>query len=127
MIVAAGIMGAFLVAWANSSFAQQSGIIVNQTASRINLAKESFVVENVWFYNSGGNKMDVTIRNTGDLAITISKIYINNTSVWSTGTVISKGSIVTISSITVSSTSGNVQNLWVHTQRGTDVKQDWKY
>ena len=127
MIVAAGIIGTFLVVWANSSFAFQSAQITNQTASRINLVKESFVVEDVWFYSSSGNKMSVTIRNTGDLAITISKIYVNNTSVWSTGQVISTGSVVTIPPIAVSSTLGHVQNVWVQTQRGTNIHQDWNY
>jgi len=86
MIVAAGIIGTFLVTWANSSFALQGAQIVNQTASRINLAKEGVVVEDVWFNGTSPNqKAYVTIRNTGDLAIKVDYIYVNNTKVWTAG------------------------------------------
>jgi len=127
LVAATGVIGAFLVAWSNSSFGLQSAQIANQTASRINLAKETFVVEDVWFFSSSGNKMNVTIRNTGDLAVTISKIYVNNSQVWSGSQSITIGSVATIPNIPVSSTSGNVQNVLVHTLRGSDIKQDWKY
>jgi archaellum component FlaF (FlaF/FlaG flagellin family) len=112
LIVAVGMIGSFLLAWSNSTFAIQQFTIANQTANRINLAKESFVVEDVWFYNSGGKKADITIRNTGDLAITISKVYINNTQAW-------------IPVITQWG-SGDAQAIQIQTARGSQAKQLWK-
>ena len=131
MIVAAGIIGSFLVAWANSSFAQQGGQIVNQTASRINLVNEGIVVEDVWFkcatYNPCTSpKADVTIRNTGGLAIKVAYIYANNTKVWTNGQTIATGTYATITTNTFNWQSGKIQSIWVQTQRGTNVKQDWK-
>jgi len=129
LVVATGVIGSALAAWSNYSFATQSSQVSNQTASRINLVKENFVVEDVWFYiKQPGNvySANVTIRNTGDLAITVSKIYVNNTQVWSTGKSIPIGSVVTIKDVPISWRPGDLQSIWIHTIRGTDVKQAWK-
>jgi len=130
LVVATGIIGVALLAWSNSSFAIQGMQISNQTASRINLVKESFVVEDVWFkidpYPNGDKYADVTIRNTGDLAVTISNIYVNNTRVWSEDQTITIGSVATIEDVPVDWSSGSVQSVWVETERGTDIKQEWK-
>jgi hypothetical protein len=128
MVVATGIIGSALAAWSNSSFAIQSSQISNQTASRINLVKESLVLEDVWFYTKPVNNpyANVTIRNTGDLAITVSKIYVNNTQVWSGNQIITIGSIATIPDVPVGWHSNSMQSVWIHTARGTDVKQVWK-
>lgn len=126
MVVAVGIIGAYLITWSNSTFAQQQAQIANQTASRINLIKETFVVEDVWFYNSGGQKADVTIRNGGDLAIKISKIYVNNTEVWTGSQVISKDTAAKVTGISVNWGTGKPQSIWIKTERGSEVKQIWK-
>jgi len=129
LVVATGVIGSALAAWSNSSFAMQSLQISNQTASKINLVKESFVVEDVWFYiKQPGNiySANVTIRNSGSLAITVAKIYLNNTQVWSGNQVISVGSVVTIKDVPVGWRSGDMQSVWIHTARGTDTKQAWK-
>lgn len=127
LVVATGVIGSALAAWSNSSFAIQSSQISNQTASRINLVKESFVLEDVWFFTeSGSPHANVTIRNTGDLAITVSKIYVNNTQVWSGSQTIPIDSIATIEDVSVSWGSNDVQSVWIHTARGTDMKQTWK-
>jgi hypothetical protein len=127
LVVATGVIGSALAAWSNSSFAIQSSQISNQTASRINLVKESFVLEDVWFFTESGSPYaNVTIRNTGDLAITISKIYVNNTQVWSGSQTISIDSVATIEDIPISWRSNDLQSVWIHTARGTDVKQAWK-
>ena len=132
MVVATGVIGSALAAWSNSSFAMQSLQISNQTASRINLVKENFVLEDVWFYTNPPSTpptnayANVTIRNTGDLAITVSKIYVNNTQVWSGSQTIAIDSIATIEDVSVSWGSNDVQSVWIHTARGTDVKQTWK-
>ncbi|MFY3741832.1 MAG: archaellum component FlaF (FlaF/FlaG flagellin family) [Candidatus Nitrosomirales archaeon] len=126
LVAAVGVMGTFLLAWSNSSFAAQQFIIANQTASRINLIKESFVVEDVWFYGSGLNKKaDLTIRNTGDLALTISKVYINNTQVWSVGQVITPDQTAKIT-VDTQWSSGDGQLILVKTARGSEAKQVWR-
>jgi hypothetical protein len=131
MIVAAGVIGSFLVAWANSSFAQQSGLIANQTTSRINLAKEGLVVEDVWFkcttYSPCTSpRADVTIRNTGDVAVKVTYIYVNNTKVWITGQSIPIGTYATITTNTFNWGSGKIQSIWVQSERGSNIHQEWK-
>jgi len=129
MVVATGVIGSALAAWSNSSFAIQSLQISNQTATRINLVKETYVLEDVWFYSKQPGSVqsaNVTIRNTGDLAITVSKIYINNTQVWSGSQTIPIDTIATIKDVSVGWRTNDLQSVWVHTARGTDVKQAWK-
>jgi hypothetical protein len=124
LVAATGVIGSTLVAWSNSSFSMQYLNISNTTNSRINLVRESFVLEDVWFYSP--NKADVTIRNTGDLAVTVTKVYVNNSQAWSGSQVIPIG---TGSRITVNNLSwgaGHLQSILVTTTRGGEVKQVWK-
>lgn len=125
LVAAVGIMGSFLVTWSNSSFTAQQVKIANQTDSKINLIRESFVIEDVWFYNQPPEKMNVTLRNTGDVAIRITHIYINNTQVWNGGQVINATKVAEIS-FSKDWNTGSPQSFWVKTQRGSEVKQVWK-
>lgn len=125
MVAAVGIMGAGLVSWSNSSFAVQQLNVANQAANRIDLIRETFVVEDVWFYDDDGKKGNITIRNTGELAVTISNIYVNNTQAWSGNQIIGMGDVATIT-LDVDWDSGNAQSILVKTARGSDVKQVWK-
>jgi hypothetical protein len=118
-------MGTFLVTWSNLTFAAQQGAVANQTSSRINLIKEDFVVEDVWFYTQGGSYANVTIRNTGDVAVTVSNIYVNNTQYWNAGQVIPIGGVAEIK-VQVPWGSDNSQSIWIKTARGAEVKQVWK-
>jgi hypothetical protein len=119
-------MGTFVLAWANSSFAVQQRDIADQTADRINLVKEGIVIEDVWFYIDGPDRYaNVTIRNTADLALTISHIYVNNTQVWNTGEAILIGEKEEIE-VELDWDAGAPQSIWVKTERGTEVKQVWK-
>ena len=118
-------MGAGLVSWSNSSFAVQQLNVANQAANRIDLIRETFVVEDVWFYDDDGKKGNITIRNTGELAVTISNIYVNNTQAWSGNQIIGMGDVATIT-LDVDWDSGNAQSILVKTARGSDVKQVWK-
>lgn len=119
------MMGAFLVAWSNSSFAAQQLTIANQTNSKINMINESFVIEDVWFYTDTFKYANVTIRNTGDLAITVSNIYVNNTQYWNSGQVIPIDGVAEIK-VRVTWGSDDLQSVWVKTARGAEVKQVWK-
>lgn len=125
LVAAVAIMGTFLVSWSSSSFAAQQLSISNQTDSRINLIKESFIIEDVWFYTQSGSFANVTIRNTGDLAIKVTHIYINNTQAWNTGEVIPIDGVAEIK-VATSWGSGYPQAIWVKTDRGAEVKQTWK-
>lgn len=42
--------------------------------------REAFVIEDVWFDNSGAR---IVVRNVGALTLTLAAIYINGTQVWS--------------------------------------------
>lgn len=125
LVAAVSIIGVALFAWSNSSFAMQQLTIANQTNSRINLIKESFVIEDVWFYDEPPKRANVTIRNTGDLAVTISNIYINNTQVWSGSQVIPIDGVAEIK-VTTSWGSDKQQSIWVKSARGSEAKQLWK-
>jgi hypothetical protein len=126
LVVAVAIIGAFLVSWANSSFAVQQLNIAEQTAGRINLVKEDFVIEDVWFYTEGPDSFaNVTIRNTGDLALTISHIYVNNTESWNTGETILIGEKEEIK-VELDWDAGAPHSILIKTERGTEVKQVWK-
>jgi hypothetical protein len=126
LIVATGIIGSYLVFWANSSFALQSLNISTQSADRINLIKESYVIEDVWF-KTGPASADITVRNTGDLGIKISRIYMNSTKVWEVGQTIAIGNYATINVVLpVAPGTNKPQTVWIITERGTEAKQAWK-
>ncbi|HLG37632.1 MAG TPA: hypothetical protein VI338_05820 [Nitrososphaera sp.] len=125
LVAAVGIMGAGLVAWSNSSFSITRQNIANNTDSKINMIRENFVVEDVWFYNDGIDRANVTVRNTGNVMIKISNIYVNNTEVWNAGQNINATKAYTIKT-TVDWGSNNLQSVWVKTVRGSEIKQVWK-
>jgi hypothetical protein len=127
MVAAVSVMGAALMQWSSSSFAAQQLEISNQANERINLIKENFVVEDVWFYqnSTGSHFANVTIRNTGELALTVSKIYINSTEAWDEGLVILAGDIDRIS-IETPWEADRPQSFWIITERGAEIKQTWK-
>jgi len=126
LVAAVGIMGSGLVAWSNSSFSITKQNIANSTDSKINMIKENFVVEDVWFYTqTGTDYANVTVRNTGNVVIKISNIYINNTQVWNAGQNINATKAVTIKT-TVDWGPNDLQSVWVKTVRGSEIKQVWK-
>lgn len=126
MVAAVSIMGAALMSWSSSSFAAQQLAISNQTDSRINLIKEDIVIEDVWFFqNATDQYANVTIRNTGDIALVVSNVYINNTEAWDSGLVILANSVGKIT-IQTDWQAGKPQSIWIHTARGADIKQVWK-
>ena len=126
LVAAVGIMGSGLVAWSNSSFSITKQNIANSTDSKINMIRENFVVEDVWFYTqTGTDYANVTVRNTGNVVIKISNIYVNNTQVWNAGQNINATASYTIKT-TVDWGPDKLQSIWVKTTRGSEVKQVWK-
>ena len=131
LVAAVSVMGVGILSWSSISFANQQREISNQTDSRINLIEESFIIEDVWFYtNATGNYANVTVRNTGDLAVVISYVYLNNTQAWNDGEVILIGDVATIDvpkiDLGIAWESDRSQSIWVKTERGADAKQVWK-
>jgi hypothetical protein len=140
LIVGVAVIGSFLVSWSASTFATQRVNISNEVNNRVNQINENYIIEDVWFY--GGNDMKVTIRNTGEVTMNVTQIYINNTKVWpmvpTTGQTVwtaaeeSKNpahksySQITVLDVSPVYGSGKPQTIWVHTAVGTDVRQTWK-
>ena len=126
LVVAVSMMGTFLVSWGNSKFASQEAIIANQSSARINQAQESFVVEDAWFFKNATNSYaNVTVRNSGNVGLTVSTIAVNNSLAWNRGAVITIGSVSQIT-IPVNWKSGDVQTLWLTTLRGSQITSSWK-
>jgi archaellum component FlaF (FlaF/FlaG flagellin family) len=57
--------------------------------------KESFVIEDVWFYNSP-KYVNITVRNVGSIDMEVVAIYMNGTTVWDGSQVIDVGETATI-------------------------------
>lgn len=128
MVAAVSIMGSALMTWTNQSFANKQLEISNQTDSRINLIRENLVLEDVWFYQNqtGFHFANVTIRNTGEIALTVSKVYVNNTEIQDFEPLIILADGIDEICIQFDWLPDRPQSIWIHTARGTDVKQTWK-
>jgi hypothetical protein len=126
LVSAVSLMGAFLVSWSSTSFASKQVGVSEEIDDRVNQISEGFIVEDVWFFtNSTSSYSKVTIRNTSDVAVTISHVYVNNTQAWNQGKVIQRSEVGAITFETAWS-DGSGQNVWVKTNRGTEVKQLWR-
>jgi len=126
LVSAVGIMGSVLLVWSNSSFAISRQNIANSTDTKINMIRENFVVEDVWFYSQAGTDYaNVTVRNTGSVAIKISHIYVNNRQVWDDGRMINATKAATIRT-EVDWDPDRLQSIWVKTSRDAQVQQVWK-
>lgn len=126
LVAAVSMMGAFVLSWSSSGYAAQR-VAVSETADdRVNQIREDVVLEDVWFFtNSTSSYAKVTVRNAGEVAIDVSSIYVNNTRAWNDGRTIAAG---TTGEMTFQSlwSAGSGQDVWIKTERGTEVKQLWK-
>lgn len=126
MVSAVSMLGAALVAWSSSSFAQQQVGVAEEIDDRVNQLNEGFIVEDVWFFsNSTSSYAKVTVRNTGDVVVTVSNIYVNNTQAWNAGEVIPSSGVGTITFESLWS-AGSAQDVWLVTARDTEAKQLWR-
>lgn len=126
LVSAVSLMGAFLVSWSSSSFASKQVSIAKSVNDRVNQIKENFVVEDAWFFtNSTSSYVKVTLRNTGDVSISVASVYLNNTKAWAGHQAVAKA---TTQQITFQSSwgAGKTQSIWVKTDRGSEVEQTWK-
>ena len=126
LVSAVSLMGAFMVSWSSSTFASKQLNISKSVDDRVNQIKENFVVEDVWFFtNSTSSYATVTVRNTGDVSLSISNIYLNNTQAWTGHQLIAKAGTQPIT-FQSSWGAGKTQTIWVKTERGGEAKQSWK-
>ena len=126
LVSAVSMLGAALVSWSSSNFALQQAGVAEEIDDRVNQLSEGFIIEDVWFYSDTGIKYaTVTVRNTGNVAVTISNIYLNKTQVWSDSHVIPRSETGAIT-FEADWSDGSPQNIWIRTERGTDAKQLWR-
>jgi len=122
VLLAAAVIaiGLSVVVWSNSAFsARQSGASAF-LSSRSESLKESFVIEDVWFYNSP-KYVNVTVRSVGSIDMEVVAIYMNGTTVWEGSQVIDVGETATIK-VTFAWQSGEYR-IVVATARGNQVRE----
>jgi len=119
-----------LFIWATSSFGVYQGSAGLWFSSRSEAMRERFVVEEVWFTDAGA-KINIYVRNVGDIDITIADIYINRTRVEagidpSLPLTLNTGRVIQIT-VTLSSMwgPGRVSEIVVATSRGSTVRGYW--
>jgi len=120
-----------LFIWANSSFGIYQGSAGLWFSSRSEAMRERFVVEEAWFTDAGA-KINIYVRNVGDIDITIADIYVNRTKVDRAQIypqlprILPTGQVVQIT-ITLSSmwSPGRVSEIVVATSRGNTVRGYW--
>jgi archaellum component FlaF (FlaF/FlaG flagellin family) len=80
VIMAAAVIsvGIAVVAWTNSTFAQQQSETGEFFSSEGQRMREKFVIEDVWF-NPSPRYVDVTVRNVGSVNMTIDRISFDGT------------------------------------------------
>lgn len=124
MTTLAIMMGTLVVFWASQTLGTYQGSAGVFFTNRGAALKESFVVEDIWFYSS--NKVNVTIRNVGAIEIKIVAVYLNSTS-YTVSETITVGQSKTIT-FTLSQTyvSTSVYFFIIATARGNKVTEFWK-
>lgn len=124
LVSAVAIMGSFLVSWSSSSFGKQQVDIGELADNRVNAVREEFILEDVWFYNSGGtDHVKMTIRNTGNVAINVTSFYIDS-SKFDPKRVIQAGKTDSID-VVYDWTAGLSYTIQVKTERENVLRQAW--
>lgn len=120
-------MGTIVVFWASQTLGLYQGGASVFFIQRGEALKESFVIEDIWFYSN--DKVNVTVRNVGAIEIKIVAIHINGT-VYSTNPLpvtINVGQSVTIKlTLTTPYDTSKVYFFVVATERGNQVREFWK-
>ena len=126
LVSAVSMMGAFILSWSSSGFAAQR-VAVSETANdRVNQIREDVVLEDVWFFaNATSSYAKVTVRNAGEPTIDVSSIHVNSTQIWNGDKFILADTAGEIT-FQIAWSTGSSQDVWIVTERGTEVKQLWK-
>jgi len=130
ILSAVSIMGVMMLAWSQTSIAEQKQEIEDVFNTQMNKINEDLIFENIWFATpSGGmteNHLNVTLGNVGILGLNVTEIQITNV----TGTNntlastdnFTNGGIVKSGTLSVNATypwqSGDVLDIIVFTNRG---------
>ena len=123
VLLAAAVIsiGMVVVVWSNSTFSARQSAAGAFLSSRSESLKESFVLEDVWFYESSPKYVDVTVRNVGSIDLEVAAIYMNGTTVWDGSQGIEIGETATIKVI-FDWNSGDYR-IVVATARGNQVRE----
>lgn len=84
MLTAVAVMGTSTVAWSNTNLFKNEQVIANTYSSNVNKIQEKVSIENIWFCKScytaplQPHGVNVTLTNTGNLALNVTQIQINN-------------------------------------------------
>ena len=121
------MMGTLVVFWASQTLGVYQGSASVFFTNRSNALKESFVIEDIWFY--GNNRVDVSIRNVGAIDMKIVAIYLNSTaySIPAQNGTIAVGQSKTLTLIlTPNYDTSKVYFFIIATARGNKVTEFWK-
>jgi archaellum component FlaF (FlaF/FlaG flagellin family) len=83
MLTAVTVMGTGAVAWSNTKLFTNEQVIATTYSSNVNKIQERLSIENIWFCMSCyqgqiSHGLNVTLTNTGNLALNVTQIKINN-------------------------------------------------
>ena len=125
VIMAAAVItvGIAALTWATTTFYSHQSGAGAYLLDREDAMKESFVIEDVWFYESSDKHVNVTVRNVGSVNLTIAAIYLKNSTheeVWDGSQLSEVGKAVTIK-IPFSWVTGQYW-ITVATARGNQVR-----
>ena len=96
MLAGVSIMGTTMLYWATASFTEQKENAANVFQEESDLLREILVVEDVWFDTNATRYVNVTLRNTGNIAINVTKLSLNSTELWNQSVIINSGGDATI-------------------------------
>ena len=109
LLAAVAIMGAMIVSWSDMKFSNQQMAMSATFSDSINKINEDLLIDHVWFVNSVPKVANVTLTNTGSLALNVTEIkFIDPTD----------GSTI----VTQSITDGR---MLVHKSYSTNVTYSW--
>lgn len=84
MLTAVAVMGTSTVAWSNSKLTTFETGLAGSASDKTNKIQEKLSIENIWFCKScyttplPPHGVNVTLTNTGNLALNVTQIQINN-------------------------------------------------
>lgn len=121
-------MGTIVVFWASQTLGIYQGGASVFFVKRGEALKESFVIEDIWFFTNATNKyVNVTVRNVGTIEIKIAAIHINST-IFSASPLpltLTVGQSRTIT-LVLNYDATKVYFFVLATERGNQVREFWK-
>ncbi|MFQ5998519.1 MAG: hypothetical protein ACE5KO_04360 [Candidatus Bathyarchaeia archaeon] len=117
MLGVVAALGTGVTVFSNSTFQNLQSGLGDYYGDRATALRESLAIEDVWFNSTTTPKhINVTVRNTGDIDLNVTAVYVNGTARWTTGQVLSSGQAYTI--VCYFDWTPGLHNFNVATQRG---------